>query len=87
VLEDVFILLEPLSPSRRIFIAFHSLPLYDSPFRSFRLNDTRVLCTALGKVSYEVPERLAGLLGASPRLLGIPGPHVRSLEVPHERVD
>jgi hypothetical protein len=39
VLEAVFILLESLSPSRRIFIGSHSLPppLSGSPFRSFKL--------------------------------------------------
>jgi hypothetical protein len=36
VLEDVFILLEFSSPSRRIFIGSHSLPpLSGSPYRSF----------------------------------------------------
>jgi hypothetical protein len=35
VLEVVFILLEPLSRSRRIFIGSHSLPLSGSPYRSF----------------------------------------------------
>jgi hypothetical protein len=35
VLEAVFILLEPLSPSRKIFIGSHSLPLPGSPYRSF----------------------------------------------------
>jgi hypothetical protein len=35
VLEAVFILLEPLSPSRRFFIGSHSLPLSGLPYRSF----------------------------------------------------
>jgi hypothetical protein len=35
VLEAVFILLEPLSPSRRIFIGSHSLPPSGLSFRSF----------------------------------------------------
>jgi hypothetical protein len=36
VLEAVFILLESSSPSRRIFIGSHSLPLSGSPYRSFK---------------------------------------------------
>jgi hypothetical protein len=36
VLEAVFIVLEFPSPSRRIFIGSHSLPLSGSPYRSFR---------------------------------------------------
>jgi hypothetical protein len=39
VLEAVFILLEPLSPSRRIFIGSHSLPPSGSPFRSIKHHD------------------------------------------------
>jgi hypothetical protein len=38
VLEAMFILLELPSPSRRIFIGSHSLPLSGSPYRSFRSN-------------------------------------------------
>jgi hypothetical protein len=37
LLEAVFTLLEPPSPSRRIFIGSHSLPLSGSLYRSFRL--------------------------------------------------
>jgi transposase InsO family protein len=35
VLEAVFVLLEPSSPSRRIFISSHSLPPSGSPYRPF----------------------------------------------------
>jgi hypothetical protein len=37
-LEAAFILLEFPSPSRRIFIGSHSLPLSGSPYRSFTEN-------------------------------------------------
>jgi hypothetical protein len=40
VLEVVFILLEPLSPSIRIFIDSHSLPLSGSLFWSFKDDDS-----------------------------------------------
>jgi hypothetical protein len=42
VLEAVFILSEPLSPLRRIFISSHSLPLSGSPFRSFKWYKSRL---------------------------------------------
>jgi hypothetical protein len=42
VLEVVFILLEPLSPSRRIFIGSHSLPLSSLPFRFFEWYQSRL---------------------------------------------
>jgi hypothetical protein len=46
VLEAVFVLLEPSSPSRRIFIGSHSLPpLSGSPYRSFTL---RLCCARFG---------------------------------------
>jgi hypothetical protein len=51
------------------------------------LGDARELNTALGEVSYEVPERLAGLLGARMQVPGVPGEHVCALEVPHESAD
>jgi hypothetical protein len=51
------------------------------------LSHTRELSAALGKVWYEVPKRLAGLLGARSRDPRVPGAHVRALEVPHERAD
>jgi hypothetical protein len=38
-------------------------------------------------VSYEVPERLTGLLGARAQVPGVPRVHVRALEVPHEGAD
>jgi hypothetical protein len=41
VLEAVFILLEFPSPSRRIFIGSHSLPLSGSPYRSFKWYQSR----------------------------------------------
>jgi hypothetical protein len=43
--------------------------------------------SALGKASYEVPERLARLLGARSQVTGVPGTHVRAMEVPFERVN
>jgi hypothetical protein len=44
VLEAVFILLKPPSPSRRIFIGSHSLPpsLSGSPYRSFKWYQSRL---------------------------------------------
>jgi hypothetical protein len=51
------------------------------------LGHARELSTALGEASYEVPERLAGLLGACAQIPGVPGAHVRALEVPHEGAD
>jgi hypothetical protein len=38
-----------------------------------RLGYARELGATLGEVSYEVPERLAGLLGAHPQVPGVPG--------------
>jgi hypothetical protein len=46
VLKAVFVLLEPSSPSRRIFIGSHSLPLSGSPFRSF-INAPQVVTVAV----------------------------------------
>jgi hypothetical protein len=37
VLDVVSIFFEPPSPSRRIFIGSHSLPLFGSPYRSFKV--------------------------------------------------
>jgi hypothetical protein len=51
------------------------------------LGHTREFSKALGKASYEVQERLAGLLGAPLQVLGVPRVHICALEVPHERVD
>jgi hypothetical protein len=45
------------------------------------------LRAALGEASHEVPERLAGLLGAGAQIPGIPRTHVRALEVSHERAN
>jgi hypothetical protein len=45
------------------------------------------LRAALGEAPYEVPERLAGPLGAGAQVPGIPRAHVCALEVAHERVD
>jgi hypothetical protein len=42
VLEVLFILLELLSPSRRIFIGSHSLPHSGSPYRSFKWYQSRL---------------------------------------------
>jgi hypothetical protein len=41
VFEAVFVLLESLSLSRRIFIGSHSLPLSGSPYRSFKWYQSR----------------------------------------------
>jgi hypothetical protein len=41
----------------------------------------------LGEAPYEVPERLAGLLGACAQILGVSRAHVRALEVPHDGAD
>jgi hypothetical protein len=49
-----------------------------------RLGHTWELSTALREASYEVLERLAGLLGARTQIPGVPRAHVRALEVPHE---
>jgi hypothetical protein len=43
------------------------------------------LRAALGEAPYEVPERLAGLLGAGSQVPGVPRVHVRALEVADER--
>jgi hypothetical protein len=42
VLEAVFVLLESPSPSRRIFIGYHSLPLSGSPYLSFKWYQSRL---------------------------------------------
>jgi hypothetical protein len=52
-----------------------------------RLGHARELRTALGEAPYEVPERLAGLLGARAQVPGVPRAHVRALEVSHEGAD
>jgi hypothetical protein len=53
----------------------------------FGLCHARELRTALGEAPYEVPERLAGLLGARTQVPGVPRTHVRALEISHERAD
>jgi hypothetical protein len=45
------------------------------------------LSTTLGKATYEVSERLVGLLGAHPQVPGVPRAHVCALEVHHERAN
>jgi hypothetical protein len=52
-----------------------------------RLRHVGELCTALGKASYEVPKRFAGLLGTRAQVPGVPRAHVRALEVANERAD
>jgi hypothetical protein len=52
-----------------------------------RLSHTRELRAALGEASYEVPERLAGLLGACAQVPGVSRAYVCALEVPHEGAD
>jgi hypothetical protein len=51
------------------------------------LSHAREFSTTLGKVPYEVLERLAGLLGARPQVPGVLETHVCALEVPHERAN
>jgi hypothetical protein len=51
------------------------------------LGDARELSAMLGEASYEVPERLARLLGACAQVPGVPRAHVCALEVPHEGAD
>jgi hypothetical protein len=51
------------------------------------LGDARELRTALGEAPYEVPERLAGLLGTRAQVPRVPRVHLHALEVPHEGVD
>jgi hypothetical protein len=53
----------------------------------FGLSDARELRAVLGKASYEVPERLAGLLGACVQIPGVSRANIRALEVPHEGAD
>jgi hypothetical protein len=48
------------------------------------LGHARELRAALGEALYEVPERLAGFLGARAQVPGVFGAYVRPLEVPHE---
>jgi hypothetical protein len=48
------------------------------------LGHTWELHAALGEVSYEVLERLAGLLGVCSQIPGVSRAQVRALEVPHE---
>jgi hypothetical protein len=50
-------------------------------------NVTRELRTTLGEAPYEVPKRLAGLLGACVQVPGVPRAHACALEVPHEGAD
>jgi hypothetical protein len=52
-----------------------------------RLSHAQELSTMLGEASYEVPERLARLLGACAQIPGVPGAHVRALEVSHDGAD
>jgi hypothetical protein len=51
------------------------------------LGHARELRAALEEAPYEVPERLAGLLGARAQVAGVPRVHVCALEVPHEGAD
>jgi hypothetical protein len=68
VLEAVFILLEFSSPSRRICIGSHSLPLSGSPYRSFKYitfgdnGKGRVLSVGTMKVSESVTLRRVSLV-------------------------
>jgi hypothetical protein len=51
------------------------------------LGHARELRVALGEAPYEVPERLARLLGACAQVQGVPRAHVCALEVLHEGAD
>jgi hypothetical protein len=51
------------------------------------LGHARELRAALREAPYEVPERLAGLLGARAQVPGVPKAYVRALEVPNEGAD
>jgi hypothetical protein len=53
----------------------------------FGLRHAWELRAALGKAPYEVPERLAGLLGAQAQIPGVSRAHVCALKVSHERAD
>jgi hypothetical protein len=53
----------------------------------FGLGDAQELSTTLGEASYEVSERLTGLLGACAQVPGVPGALVCALEVFHEGAD
>jgi hypothetical protein len=53
----------------------------------FGLRHAWELRAALGKASYEVAERLTGLLSACAQIPGVSRAHVRALEVPHEGAD
>jgi hypothetical protein len=51
------------------------------------LGHAQELRTALGEALYEVPERLARLVGARAQVPGVLRGHVRALEVPHKSVN
>jgi hypothetical protein len=51
------------------------------------LGHTREVHATLREVPYEVPERLAGLLGAHAQVPGVSRVHIRPLEVPNEGAD
>jgi hypothetical protein len=51
------------------------------------LGHARELHAALGEALYEVPERLAGPLGARAQIPGVSRVHVHALEVAHEGAD
>jgi hypothetical protein len=51
------------------------------------LGHARELCTTLGEASYEVPKRLAGLLGTRAQIPRVPWAYVRALKVSHEGAD
>jgi hypothetical protein len=52
-----------------------------------RLGHARELRATLGETPHEVPERLAGLLGAHAQIQGVSMVDVSALEVPHEGAD
>jgi hypothetical protein len=51
------------------------------------LSYARELRAALGEAPYEVPKRLAGLLGACVQIPGVSRAHIHALDVPHEGAD
>jgi hypothetical protein len=59
----------------------HEVPVghgLEEGMHDLRLSYARELSAALGEASYEVPERLAGLLGARSQVPGVPGVHERA---------
>jgi hypothetical protein len=60
---------------------------FEESVHDFRLRHAREFRAVLGETPYEIPEGFAGLLGARAQVPGVPGAHVRALEISHERAD